>query len=61
MGVFGASFVVRIGAYGGGDRPYRTALDTAQACGEIADGSGSQFCPDTAEAFLEIMRTENRE
>jgi HD-GYP domain-containing protein (c-di-GMP phosphodiesterase class II) len=48
MGVFGASFVVRIGAYRGGDRSYRTALDTAQACGEIADGSGSQFCPDTA-------------
>ena len=43
------------------DRPYRIALPTAQACAEIADGSGSQFCPDTAHAFLEIMRTENRE
>jgi HD-GYP domain-containing protein (c-di-GMP phosphodiesterase class II) len=43
------------------DRPYRTALSIAQACAEIADGSGSQFCPDTADAFLEIMRTKNRE
>jgi len=43
------------------DRPYRTALSSAQACAEIADGSGSQFCPDTADAFLEIMRAENRE
>jgi HD-GYP domain-containing protein (c-di-GMP phosphodiesterase class II) len=36
------------------DRPYRAALFTAQARAEIADGSGSQFCPDTAQAFLEI-------
>jgi HD-GYP domain-containing protein (c-di-GMP phosphodiesterase class II) len=43
------------------DRPYRTALSGAQACAEIAEGSGSQFCPDTARAFLEIMRAENRE
>jgi HD-GYP domain-containing protein (c-di-GMP phosphodiesterase class II) len=44
------------------DRPYRTALTSAQACAEIADGSGSQFCPDTAHAFLEVItRTENRE
>jgi response regulator RpfG family c-di-GMP phosphodiesterase len=43
------------------DRPYRIALSTAQACTEIADGSGSQFCPDTAHAFLEIMSPESRQ
>jgi hypothetical protein len=42
------------------DRPYRTALSTVQACKEIADGSGSQFCPDTAKAFLELMGSKVR-
>jgi HD-GYP domain-containing protein (c-di-GMP phosphodiesterase class II) len=40
------------------DRPYRTALPIAHACAEIADGRGSQFCPETADAFLEIMRAK---
>ncbi len=38
------------------DRPYRAALSEADACQEIADGAGSQFCPETAQAFLELMR-----
>jgi response regulator RpfG family c-di-GMP phosphodiesterase len=42
------------------DRPYRAALSVTQACKEIAEGRGSQFCPDTADAFLEIMRVKGR-
>jgi HD-GYP domain-containing protein (c-di-GMP phosphodiesterase class II) len=42
------------------DRPYRTARTTAEACQEIADGSGSQFCPETAHAFLLIMGPASR-
>jgi GAF domain-containing protein len=38
------------------DRPYRTAMNPVEACQEIVDGSGSQFCPATVQAFLELMR-----
>jgi GAF domain-containing protein len=37
------------------DRPYRSALSREHACKEIADGRGSQFCPQAADAFLELM------
>ncbi len=37
------------------DRPYRLALGVDEACREIADGAGSQFCPEIARAFLELM------
>lgn len=37
------------------DRPYRAALPIAEAYREIAEGSGSQFCPESARAFLELM------
>jgi HD-GYP domain-containing protein (c-di-GMP phosphodiesterase class II) len=42
------------------DRPYRSALPTVRAFTEIADGRGSQFCPATAHAFLEMMGSPNR-
>jgi ribonuclease P protein subunit RPR2 len=36
------------------DRPYREAMPVERALGEIADGVGTQFDPDVAEAFLEL-------
>jgi HD-GYP domain-containing protein (c-di-GMP phosphodiesterase class II) len=37
------------------DRPYRAALTTKQARAEVEAGIGSQFCPDSARALLEIL------
>jgi len=38
------------------DRPYRRALPVADAIDEIIRSSGSQFEPELAEAFLELVR-----
>jgi two-component system, cell cycle response regulator len=43
------------------DRPYRSALSREHACKEIADGRGSQFCPETADAFLELTGVSHGE
>jgi HD-GYP domain-containing protein (c-di-GMP phosphodiesterase class II) len=38
------------------DRPYRRALPVTEAIDEIVRSSGSQFEPELAEAFLELIR-----
>jgi HD-GYP domain-containing protein (c-di-GMP phosphodiesterase class II) len=38
------------------DRPYRRALPTPEALGEIASGSGTQFWPDAVEVFLALSQ-----
>jgi len=40
------------------DRPYRMAMPTAEALREVAAGSGSQFWPDAAAAFLSLPMDE---
>ncbi|MBA3764902.1 MAG: HD domain-containing protein [Actinobacteria bacterium] len=37
------------------DRPYRSALPLERALDEIRDGAGTQFDPDVARAFLELV------
>ncbi|MBA2793090.1 MAG: hypothetical protein H0U32_03720 [Thermoleophilaceae bacterium] len=37
------------------DRPYRRALSSEQAMNEISEGAGTQFCPDCAQALLEVI------
>ena len=37
------------------DRPYRRALSSKQAMNEISEGAGTQFCPDCAQALLEVI------
>ena len=37
------------------DRPYRSALPLERALEEIRDGAGTQFDPDVARAFLELV------
>lgn len=39
------------------NRPYRAALSTDHAAGEIARMAGSQFDPDVARAFVELIPT----
>ena len=34
------------------DRPYRPAMTIVAACAELAKGKGTQFCPDTVDAFV---------
>lgn len=38
------------------DRPYRRALPPGRALEEIAEGAGTQFCPDCAQTLLEVLR-----
>jgi GAF domain-containing protein len=38
------------------DRPYRSALSLDVARAEIAAGAGSQFCPSSAHALLDVLR-----
>lgn len=38
------------------ERPYRSALDHADACGELWRGAGSQFDAVVVEAFLSVQR-----
>lgn len=38
------------------DRPYRRALPPERAKEEITEGAGTQFCPDCAQALLDVMR-----
>jgi HD-GYP domain-containing protein (c-di-GMP phosphodiesterase class II) len=42
------------------DRPYRRALPVADAIDEIVRSSGSQFEPELAEAFVELVRERRR-
>lgn len=42
------------------NRPYRKALSLAEAIKEIAGGSGKQFDPGAAEAFISILEDEGR-
>lgn len=42
------------------NRPYRKALSRAEAIKEIASGSGKQFDPDAAEAFISILEDGGR-
>jgi len=37
------------------DRPYRAAMPLERALAEIYDGAGTQFAPDIARAFLELV------
>jgi len=37
------------------DRPYRAALPPEQALQEICDGRGTQFDPELADSFLELL------
>jgi putative nucleotidyltransferase with HDIG domain len=37
------------------DRPYRSALSLEDAREQIAAGSGTQFCPTSAEALLDVL------
>lgn len=37
------------------DRPYRKALDTHVALGELEKNAGTQFCPRTVEAFVGVF------
>jgi putative nucleotidyltransferase with HDIG domain len=37
------------------DRPYRSALSVDVARKQIADGAGTQFCPDSAHALLAVL------
>jgi HD-GYP domain-containing protein (c-di-GMP phosphodiesterase class II) len=37
------------------DRPYRAALSSEAARAEIRAGAGTQFCPTSAAALLEIL------
>ena len=34
------------------DRPYRPAMAIEAACAELEKGKGTQFCPDTVDAFI---------
>jgi HD-GYP domain-containing protein (c-di-GMP phosphodiesterase class II) len=43
------------------DRPYRRAMEAQEALREIVEGSGSQFDPELAEAFLQIFRKKEKE
>ena len=38
------------------DRPYRKALDEAEATAELKAGAGSQFDPAVVEAFIRVLR-----
>ena len=38
------------------DRPYRKGLSKEQACAEIEKNRGSQFDPEVADVFLELMK-----
>jgi HD-GYP domain-containing protein (c-di-GMP phosphodiesterase class II) len=38
------------------DRPYRSALSVDDARKEIAAGAGTQFCPSSACALLDVLR-----
>jgi putative nucleotidyltransferase with HDIG domain len=40
------------------DRPYRAALSDDVARARIAQGAGTQFCPSSAQALLELLGTE---
>ncbi len=42
------------------DRPYRRAMPVADAIDEIIRSSGSQFEPDLADAFVELVRERRR-
>jgi HD-GYP domain-containing protein (c-di-GMP phosphodiesterase class II) len=37
------------------DRPYRAALSAEVAREQIAAGAGTQFCPESASALLEVL------
>ena len=39
------------------DRPYRAALSVEQALDQIRDGRGTQFDPELADIFLELLAT----
>ena len=39
-------------------RPYREALSEAKACEELEHGAGSQFDPQVANAFLQVLQTQ---
>ncbi|MGH3601203.1 MAG: HD-GYP domain-containing protein [Pseudonocardiaceae bacterium] len=39
------------------ERPYRRAMSVADACAEIAAGSGTQVCPAAAAALLALVRS----
>jgi HD-GYP domain-containing protein (c-di-GMP phosphodiesterase class II) len=41
------------------DRPYRKGMATEAAIQEIIDNTGSQFDPEVAEAFIQILKEEN--
>jgi len=41
------------------DRPYRQAMSADQACAEIADGAGVQFCPTAAQSLLRVLATQS--
>ncbi|MFL5846391.1 MAG: HD-GYP domain-containing protein [Solirubrobacteraceae bacterium] len=40
------------------DRPYRVALTPAQAIVELSGGAGSQFCPATVTALVDVLLTD---
>jgi diguanylate cyclase (GGDEF)-like protein len=40
------------------DRPYREALSEAKACEELQRGAGSQFDPQVANAFLQVLQAQ---
>ena len=40
------------------NRPYRQALSCEEAMKEISAGTGSQFCPETAQALLNLLAAE---
>jgi hypothetical protein len=40
------------------DRPYRSALSLDAARAEISAGAGSQFCPHSAQALLEVLASD---
>jgi HD-GYP domain-containing protein (c-di-GMP phosphodiesterase class II) len=42
------------------DRPYRKALSLGEAMEEIKRGSGKQFDPPVAEAFMSVMASGAR-
>ena len=42
------------------DRPYRKAMPVSDAIAEITRSSGSQFEPDLADAFVELVRERRR-
>ena len=43
------------------DRPYRSALAHEEAVAEIALEASHQFCPEVAEALLDVLGVEETE